>query len=319
MAAAKVLIILPPSENPNQQYDRGLKARFPQLDVAWVHHHTQVGPHIADAEVILTFSPFIAPHVVQKARRLKWIQVLGSGVDGVVDLPLAPEVLITSAHGYQATPVSEATIGLMLALARGFWRMARNQDRAVWERWPSQLLDGKTLGVVGVGAIAEVLARKCQALGMKTVGITQTPRAAPYFDQMRSRSDLAGAVADIDFLVLLTPHTPQTHHLIDAQVLAAMKPEAFLVNVARGGVVDEAALVQALRERRIQGAALDVFEDHPLGQDSPLWAMDNVIVSPHLAGLNDVYGGQIMPLLESNFRSFLAGDLGAMINVIQRR
>jgi phosphoglycerate dehydrogenase-like enzyme len=125
-------------------------------------------------------------------------------------------------------------------------------------------------------------------------------------------------VPGLDFLVLLTPYTPDTHRIVSAKVLAAMKPSAFLVNLARGGIVDEAALAGALRERRIAGAALDVFATEPLPAEHAFWGMDNVIVTPHLGGFHDQYAEQALPTVEENLRRFLAGDLTNMINVVRR-
>ena len=135
---------------------------------------------------------------------------------------------------------------------------------------------------------------------------------------MRRSDKLAAAVADLDFLVLLTPHRPATHHIVDAEVFAAMKPSAFLVNVARGGVVDEDALLMALREGQIAGAGLDAFQREPLPADHPFWQMENVIVTPHTAGLSDRYAIDAMPVVENNLRAFQAGEISKMINIVDR-
>jgi phosphoglycerate dehydrogenase-like enzyme len=314
-----VLIILPSAENIDDVYQRELRARFPRLTVNSVDHHEKVGPYIDDAEVLMSFSPFVTDRVVRDAKRLKWIQILGSGVDGVVNLPSLPKnVLITSGRGVQATPVSEAALSLMLALSRDVPRMVANQAAHKWERWPSQLLHGRTLGILGVGQIAEALATKAKALGMHVVGITSTLRATEGFDRMYSRDQLSVAVREIDYLVLLTPHSPETHHIVNGQILSRMKRSAFLINVARGGVVNEADLVQALRSHTIRGAALDVFENEPLQADNELWSLPNVIISPHLAGLNTSYPESILPLLSRNIELFLAGKQDEMTNIVSR-
>jgi phosphoglycerate dehydrogenase-like enzyme len=314
-----VLLILPAAENIDHVYDRELRARFPQLTIHSVDHHEKVGPNVESVDVLMSFSPFVTDRVVRDAKRLKWIQVLGSGVDGVVNLPSLPKnVLITSGRGVQATPVSEAALSLMLALSRDEPRMMKNQMTRTWERWPSQLLSGRTLGILGVGQIGEALAIKARALGMHVVGISSTLRATEGFDRMYSRDQLREAVREIDYLVLLTPYSPETHHIVDAQVLSRMKRSAFLINVARGGVVNEADLAQALRNNTVRGAALDVFESEPLPPDHELWSLPNVIISPHLAGLNSSYPESIMPLLTKNISLFLAGKQSEMTNIISR-
>jgi phosphoglycerate dehydrogenase-like enzyme len=138
------------------------------------------------------------------------------------------------------------------------------------------------------------------------------------FDRMVPREELERTVPGLDFLVLLTPYTPETHGIVNARVLAAMKPSAFLVNLARGGIVDEEALGRALRERKITGAALDVFGTEPLPAEHPFWSMENVIVTPHLGGFHDQYAAQALPTVEENLRRFLAGDVKNMINVVKR-
>ena len=312
-----LLLLLPPAENIDHIYDRELKARLPELRVDSVERHEDVGPLIASTDILLTFSPFMADHVARDAARLKWIQVLGSGVDGIVNLPsLRKDVLITNGRGVQATPVSECAFALMLALSRDMPRMIANQAERRWARWPSQVMHGRTLGILGVGQIAEELAAKAKAFGMRVVGISSSDRAVPGFDRMYARDDLANAVRELDYFVLLTPYSPRTHHIVNANVLSNMKRSAFLVNVARGGVLDEADLIAALRAGIIRGAALDVFSEEPLPAESELWSLPNVLISPHLAGLNSSYPQSILPLVEQNIRLFLAGRRHEMINVV---
>lgn len=313
-----VLLLVPASENPDNIYTRLLSVRFPQLAIHWVDHHDKVGPFIDTTDVLMSFSPFMADHVLHDAKQLKWIQVLGSGVDGFINQPsLRANVLITNGQGVQATPVSETALSLMFAISRDVPRMVHNQTQKQWQRWPSQVLYGCTLGILGVGQIAEALAAKAKALGMKVVGISSSVRPTPGFDYIYARDHLLEAVKELDYLVLLTPHSPATQHIINAEVLKAMKPSSFLINVARGGIIDEADLIAALQQGQIRGAALDVFEQEPLPSDNPLWSMPNVIVSPHLGGLYTAYAEHLMPLLEKNINLFLSGDYSNMSNVVR--
>jgi len=203
----------------------------------------------------------------------------------------------------------------MLALSRDIPRFARNQDTQTWGRWPAKLLHDKTVGILGIGVIAEALAPKCKAFGMNVVGITSAKRAVAGFDRVNGIDELHDVLPTLDYLVLLTPYSAATHHMIDARVFAAMKPTSYLINVARGGVVDEDAMVEALREKRIAGAALDVFEQEPLPPGHPLWSMKNVIITTHQGGFCDTYVDLAMPILEHNMRWFLAGDSAKMMNV----
>ena len=187
-----VLILTEVQEAMRARYKAMLLERFPQLTINVVGHHNDVDPFIAETDILLCFSPPMADHVVRDAPRLKWIQALGTGVDNIVDLSsLGNEVLVTNVRGIHGPPVSEATIAYMLSLARDLPRATRAQDDNRWERWPAQLLAGKTVGILGVGLIAEYLAPICKAFGMKVIGITSGPRETKSFDRMAHRDDLA--------------------------------------------------------------------------------------------------------------------------------
>ncbi len=267
-----LLILLAMPESVRTQYRDRIRAQFPELNVDLVDHHSKVAPHIGRADALLTFAPMLSDHVLQAARRLRWVQALGTGVDNLIDRPcLRNDVIVTNVRGIHGPPVSEAAIAAMLALARNLPRAVRCQQQGQWQRFPAQLLHDKTAGIFGIGAIAESLAPKCKAFGMHVVGVSSAPRALAGFDRMVDRADLAAVVGGFDFFVLLTPLTEETRNCIDGNIFAAMKPASFLVNLARGGVVDETALLAALRERRIAGAALDVFVEEPLPAAHPFW------------------------------------------------
>jgi len=313
-----LLILLALPEDVRLTYRDRLHAAFPALSIKVVDHRSKVGPYIADADALLTFTPMMSDAVVKAAANLKWIQTLGTGVDNLVDLPsLRKDVIVTNVHGIHGAPVSEAALAAMLALSRDIPRNVRNQDQHHWGRWPARLLDGKTVGIFGLGVIAEALAPKCKAFGMTVIGITAAPRAIPGFDRIVARGDLVRTVAELDYLVLLTPLTPQTRGIVGLDVLAAMKPTAYLINLARGGVVDETVLLAVLQRNGIAGAALDVFVEEPLPSDHPFWSCQNVLITPHHGGFCDVYPDLALPTVITNMRCFLAGDFKKMINVVE--
>ena len=314
-----VLILTEVQESMRARYKAMLLERFPQLTINVVGHHTLVDPHIADTEILLCFGPPMADHVVHDARKLKWIQSLGTGVDNIVDLPsLGKEVLVTNVRGIHGAPVSEATIAFMLSLARDMPRSVHAQDNSKWERWPSQLLSGKTVGILGVGLIAEYLAPICKTFHMKVIGISGSPRESKDFDRMVHRNDLLKVAPELDFLVALAPLTPETRGIVGEKLLNAMKPTAYLVNVARGGVVDEPALMAALAAGKIAGAGLDVFSQEPLSPDNPLWKTKNVTIFSHLGGYSQGYEDRAMPTIAGNMAKFLAGDSKSMINIVRK-
>jgi D-2-hydroxyacid dehydrogenase (NADP+) len=313
-----LMLLAMPSEITTQ-YDARLRATFPELDIHLVDHHSKVGPYIRSADILMTFAPMLTDDVLRQAANLKWVQALGTGVDNLVDLPsLRRDVIVTNIRGIHGAAVSEAAIMAMLALSRNFARVIRNQDRRVWERFPGSLLEGKSVGILGIGLIAEALAPRCKALGMSVVGISSGKRDVASFDRVYGRDELVSAVREIDYLVVLTPYAPSTRHIVDATVLSAMKPGSYLINVARGEVIDEQALIKALETGRIAGAALDVFSEEPLPKDHLFWSMENVVVMPHLAGFFAGYADRALPVVEGNIRRFLAGDMANMINVVAR-
>ena len=315
----KLLIMLTLPEKVRNKYYSHLKAKFPEVDIKMVDHHSKVGPHIASADILVTFGAHMADHVLKEGTNLKWVQALGTGVDGIIGEPsLRENVLVTNMHGLHGDSMSDSAFLSMLALSRDLPRVLRNQARHTWDRFPSRLLKGKTVGIFGIGAIAVDLAPKCRMFGMTVVGITSTKRQVAGFDRIYGRGELDLAVRDLDYLILLTPYTPETRGIVSAAVMAAMKPSSYLINLARGGIVDEGALIQALKDGKIAGAALDVFATEPLPEDHPFWGMENVIVTPHLGGFHDQYAEQALPTVEENVRLFLAGDTKNMINVVRR-
>jgi phosphoglycerate dehydrogenase-like enzyme len=313
-----LLILLTLPEPVRNQYRDRLQARFPNLAITVVDHHSKADRYIGDTDALLTFAPMLSGKLLEAATRLKWVQALGTGVDNLTDqAALRKDVIVTNVRGIHGAPVSEAAIAAMLALARDLPRAVRAQDERQWRRFPAQLLHQKTVGIFGIGVIAEALAPKCKAFGMRVIGVSSAPRPVAGFDGMHGRDELLQIAGQFDFFVLLTPLTDATRNSIDAQILAAMKPSSFLINLARGGVVDEAALIEALANKRIAGAALDVFSQEPLPADHPFWSMHNVIITTHQGGFCDVYVDYALPTVEANMRCFLAGDRSGMINVVE--
>jgi D-2-hydroxyacid dehydrogenase (NADP+) len=204
----------------------------------------------------------------------------------------------------------------MIALMRDFKRNLANQAEAKWDQWGQPILEGKTIVIVGLGLLAEHLAERCKLFGMTVLGVSSGRGSAPHFDEVHPRSELANLAARADFLMLLVPYSPETHHLINRDVIGAMKPTAFLVNLARGGVVDEAALIEHLQAGLIAGAGIDVFSQMPLPPDNPLWRMPNVIITPNIGGRSDNFLEQTMAVLEPNIAAFTQGRLKDMRNVI---
>ena len=314
-----LLILLTQPEPIRRRYADRLRALFPQITVNVADHHTRVGPYIESAEVLLTYGSMISDQVLAAARNLKWIQALTTGVDHIEKLPsLRPEVLLTSTRGMHGPAVSEAVLTAMLVLSRDFPRAVRQQEKRVFERYVPRLLEGKTVGIFGLGVIGRALAPKCKALGMTVIGIDPLKPAVPGVDRVHGWDEAPRVLPELDFIVLLIPSTPATRGIIGEKLLALMKPTSNLVNLGRGEVLDDEALIEVLRQGKIAGAALDVFSQEPLPEHHPYWTLKNVIITPHLGGVCDDYPERALPIIEENMRRYLAGDFGNMINLVTR-
>ena len=314
-----LLLLLTLPETVRLQYYNGLKSRFPKLNINIVDHHSKVSPFIEQADVLVTFGPMMAESVLEQASHLKWIQALGSGVDGITNrASLKEHVIVTNMHGIHGAPVSEAALMMMMGQARHIKEMVKNQLQGSWVRKaPVSLLKGKTVTIYGVGVISCELAPKCKALGMRVLGISSAMRQVDGFDEIHTRVHCERAIKEADFLVLLTPYSDETHHIINAQTFGLMKKSCHLINLARGGVVNEDDLLVALNSGQIAGAALDVFAQEPLPPSHPLWSQDSVTITPHMGGFYDAYVDEALPVIEENLKQFMAGNFSDMINIVK--
>ena len=196
---------------------------------------------------------------------------MGTGVDGIIDQPnISSDTMITSMRGIHGPQMSEMAFLLMLALNRRLQKIMDNQRNHNWERWPGLLLEAKTVGIWGVGCVADALAKRCKAFDMTVVGITRTPRMLKNFDQIYTYAVVLDAVKELDYLKVLAPYTPENEGMVNSDIFSTMKDSAFVINLARGKVVDDEALITALANGYIAGAGLDVFAKEPLQSSSPL-------------------------------------------------
>jgi phosphoglycerate dehydrogenase-like enzyme len=251
---------------------------------------------------------------------LIWAQQVGAGANWLMESPefRDSDVVLTNASGIHAVPIAEHILALMLCLARGMHRNIRNQVSHVWDRRGRMVeLEGATLGVVGVGKIGEKTAEKAKALNMDVIGLRRNPdKSSPHVDRMVGPDGLIDLLEKSDWVTLTLAMTPETDALIGEKELRAMKSTACLINIARGSVIREESLIRALGEGWIAGAGLDVFEEEPLPENSPLWDMDNVIITPHWAGATPFYIDRLMDIFTENLKRFQAGE--ALVNVVDK-
>src|SRR5580698_9770503 len=294
--SARIIFIGAPEADASV-FEARARDDFPGIPLFATNDRSTALRQLAAAEALVGHHFQFDEAMLAAAPRLRWIQSLTTGTDAILKLrALRPDVTVTSTRGMHGPQMSELVFLLMLALLRDFPQIQRNQSAGEWKRWPQPLLWGKTAVIVGVGAIAEALAPRCKAFGMNVLGVSDSNRKPAGFDGIFDRSDLAQAASLADFLIVIVPHTPDTENLIDAAVLSSMKRSAYLINVARGGVLDEAALLTALREKRIAGAGLDVFRQQPLPPDHPFWHEPGVIITPLIGGMSNIYLEQAYPI-----------------------
>jgi phosphoglycerate dehydrogenase-like enzyme len=301
------------SWNIPSSFSERLRREFPQVEVIHLKGYADLEAHLGDAEVVMTWS--LRPEQFRLARTLRWIHSPAAAVHQLMFPELIQsDVIITNARTVHGTVVAELVIALVFALAKNLHRAAHFQrqhvwaQEAMWEETPRpREVSGATLGLVGLGSIGSEVARRASALGMRVIAVRDHPEkeSSAELAQVFGSAQIDELLSQSDYVVLAAPVTPATRNLIDAARLAKMKREACLINVSRGPLINEPALVQALREHRIGGAALDVFEQEPLPADSPLWDLENLLITPHIGGLTDKLWERHYALFSENLRRFL--------------
>ncbi len=280
-------------------------------------------PHWPEIEVLFTWNRGFGPDQFGAAPRLRWIHSLSAGIDGLLFPELmASQVLLTSTKGVHAKTMAHHALALILALARGLDIFGRYQTSARWmghaEDLPLQDLDEKTLAVVGLGTVGREVASLARTFGMTILASRRHLELGsdPLVDRLFGANELLEMLSLADVVVLSCALTKETAGLFDAEAFAAMRPGAYLINLARGGVVQEDALVRALSEGQLAGVGLDVFSEEPLPASHPLWHLDRVIITPHVAVDSQGLRERAIALARENFRRFRAGE--PLLNVVRK-
>jgi len=298
----------------------GLENALPDLrnefaDVEFVHctERTAMADAIADADV---FMGGLNRELFLAGKNLKWIQSTSSGTNHFMAIQeLADsDVLLTSASGTHAACLSESVMAMILAFTRGVLDCAKCQTQKVWGggkvRRKLVELTGSTMGIIGFGATGRALARRAQAFDMRIIAVDLYPNNKPdYVSGLWGLDRLDDLLKESDYAIVMTPYTPQTHGMIGAEQIAMMKPGAMLVGISRGRIIDQKALAQALRDKHLAAAALDVFDPEPLPAESELWDLENLLIMPHVAGGTQLEGKYIIDIFRDNLGRLLKGDL----------
>ena len=325
MSARDVFVIVNVPSGIPDELCRSLVAAHPRAEVALVDNpdrFTELLPRADGAMLMPTMTSLLCP-ALAPGGRLRWLHSVPAGAEGLLtpEVVAAEHITLTSSKWPMGPMVAEHALMLMLALARDLPGYAHNQAARRWripagER-PMRDLFGKTVLILGVGGIGGHLARTCRVgLGMRVLGTARTRRDDPHVERYVAPHELPAALGEADFVVLCLALTAETRGIIGAAALVAMKPTAYLVNVARGGLVDEPALVAALQAGRIAGAGLDCTAAEPLPDDSPLWAMPNVIITPHVANGRDSSTEQVIAFMRENIRRFAEGE--PLLGIVDR-
>lgn len=255
----------------------------------------------ADAVLIAPRGGAVLTELWRELSRVRWIHTLAAGVDTLpFDLLRRSDAVVTNSRGLFADALGEFAIAAMLWFAKDLRRLVRNQEERRWEPYTVERLEGKTVGIIGYGGIGQAVGRRAEALGMRVLTVR---RRHEFGDPT-----LEEVIAASDYVVMSAPLTPATFHMLTRERIALMKPDAVFVNIGRGKTVDEPALIAALREKRLRGAALDVVETEPLAPDHPLWQLDNVLISPHTADHTPDSHQRAMQFFLENLRRFRAGE-----------
>ena len=280
----------------------------------------EAGDALAQADILIS-SARIEDADIGRFKRLQWLFITSAGVETLPFRALSERgILVSNVSGIHGKQISEQMLGMMLMFSRCLHRTLRNQLQHKWDtKLPVGELTGKTLCIVGAGNIGREVARRAKAFDMRVTGVKCTPSPLPGFDRVDGMDDLYPAIVDADYVLLLTPLTQETYHLFGAAEFGAMKNSAVFLNASRGDTVDEAALIDALRTGEIAGAGLDVFHNEPLETDSPLWSMENVILTPHNSGGTPLYMDRAVDKFIDALRAYRAGlPLPGQVDLVRR-
>jgi phosphoglycerate dehydrogenase-like enzyme len=279
---------------------------------------------LGEAEVLYDFPRGHVRDLTEVAPKLRWVQGSMAGAGEVAKKAglLETDIVVTTASGVYSGPLAEFAVMALLQHAKNLDRLRRDKAERVWRQAHTDTLEGKTLCIVGMGNIGRAIAERVRPFGTRIVGVKRTVHEDDptwrHADELYPTGRLHDALGEADYVAVTLPGTPETRHLVDAEAVGAMKPGAYFVNVGRGTVVDEGALVEALESGHLSGAALDVFEVEPLPEESPLWELPNVIVSPHATDMVPaLINERQTDLFCENLRRYLAEE--PLINVLDKR
>ncbi len=296
------ILVYHPGPGEAQTYARPIRQPRPLFSINACSTPAEAELHVADAEILYAWN--FPRHLLPRAKRLRWVQNMGAGVERFLVPELPKGVMLTRIAGIFGPWMAEYVMGWCLWHTQRTELFRAQQRERRWRQVDPRRLNGAELCIVGLGDIGRTIARAARGLGLRVTGVSQSGRKTPGVERVYRARDLAKPLPSADFVVLTVPLTPATRGLMGARELATMKSSAWLVNIGRGPVVDEAALLDALSSKRIGGAILDVFNEEPLPAGHPLWELENVVITPHISGPSTPE--EIGPIFDDNLRRYLA-------------
>lgn len=305
----------------SERHTAAIRELVPEANLEVFPSVVEAKTSFADAEILVTYGEDLTDEIIQQMPKLQWIQVISAGLELMPFAAIAERgVVVTNAKGIHAIPLAEHVMSVLLQFARRLPTFYRQQAEHVWDRSVRiDELHGKTLGILGVGALGSAIAERAQAFGMRVIGTNTDGRPVAHVDQVYKGSEQDRVLGEADYLTIIVPLTSQTQGMIGEKELRQMKSSAVLINVARGSVVDEIALISALENRLIAGAALDVFVEEPLPASHPFWGMEQVILTPHVSGRSPYYMERAMEIFRDNLGRWSAGNRTNLRNIIDPR
>jgi phosphoglycerate dehydrogenase-like enzyme len=288
--------------------------RLPETDIVRASNYDEFMSEIVDAEIAMAHR--LTGEQLADAKNLSWVQALTSGYNRFDREKFADQnIILTTVSGVHAEPIAQHVLGYVLTFERGLLEAKRQQQRKEWRRFTPSELTGKTIGIIGLGAIGSRIAERLDSFDVSLVGVKNNPDTGPEMvDDIRHPDQLHSVLGESDYVIISCPLTAETEGMIDSRAFSSMDRDTILINIARGEIIDQPALIEALQTGNLAGAALDVMTDEPLPSESPLWDLENVIITPHMAGGSPQFARRSADIFEENHKLFIKGEVDKMLN-----
>lgn len=301
----------------DKAYVERLRNEFPDVNINVSYEKNELPQNLKEAEAVITFH--FTKEMLDMAPKLKWLQVISAGVDS---LPLEEiyhrNIILTNGRGVHKIHMGEYAMGAMISMARNFPTMYQRQKQNIWDRKvPQGEIYGSTVGILGLGSIGGQIAKLAKAFGMKVLGVQKNPKITENVDEVYAMEEIKEVFIKSDYVINLLPATKETHKLINKEHFNLMKETAVFINIGRGTTVNEDDLIDTLKNKRIRGFFSDVFYQEPLPEDSELWKLDNVVITPHICGASPKYNDRAMEIAKHNLKVILTGQ-GEMVNLVTK-